>query len=205
MLLYTMTEDEIVNEINKDIQWVLCGINLHTERATRRVNKFNRKKFPISLRYKFITPNANTLYVTYVYTTTRTIFNIKLKFDFLMNNSKGKYKMLEVTLTPYNTIETISVFSGHFFDRYVERLNLKNSVNAIEHFISHYYRGTYHVKDGKVFEPYPFGVGLGNLNGHKFIYINTFIATDMFYKEQSELTKIIQQNHIPSFSMVTIL
>ena len=206
MLLHTMSETEIINEVEKDLRWLLAEAFANESRATRKISKFNRKKFPASVTYKYTTPNYNCAYVTYIYVATRTKTDCYLKFNVLMKTGDGRYKVLEVTYKPDHTLEIITIFSAHFFERYVERLNIKQSgIGVVEHFIKHYYHGTFHCKDEQVFEPYPFGVGLGNWSGGKIMYINTFIANDMFFKEQQELANIITTQHNPSWKMVTIL
>lgn len=206
MLLHTMTETEIINEVERDLRWLLNEAFSNESRARRKINKFNRKKFPASVTYQFTTPHNNIAFVSYIYVVTRTQTECYLKFDFVMKTSDGRCKMLEVSYKPDYTLELISVFSAHFFERYIERLNIKQiGIGAIEHFIKHYYRGTFHCENEQVFEPYPFGVGLGNWNGSKIMYINTFISNDMFFEEQQDLVNIINTQHNQSWKMVTIL
>ena len=123
-----------------------------------------------------------------------------------MRNHIGKQVLVEVAMDN-KTIGSIAIYSAHFFDRYAERLGLDvKGVSAIEHFITHYLRGTYHKVDGKIFEPYPFGVGLGTYNTDKtFMYINTFVSNELLFDNQQEIVDIIKNKYNASRDITTII
>lgn len=205
MLLHTMTEAEIKKEIERDLRWALNEFETNSAAAFRKVNKLNRKKFPASVTYKRISPKNNTIYLTYVFTVTRTQLFCHIKICFLMTLGNGKHKLLETSIKPDHTPELIAIYASHFFDRYAERLNIKQTgLNAIEHFVYRYYHGTFHSANNKVFESYPFGIGLGNWDGGKIMYINTFVANDMCFDDQIERIEVIKAKHNPSLQMTTI-
>ena len=205
MLLHTMTEAEIKKEIERDLRWALNEFESNSAAALRKVNKLNRKKFPASVTYKCTSPKNNTIYLTYVFTVTRKQLYCHIKICLLMTLGNGKHKLLETSIKPDNTPELIAIYASHFFDRYAERLNIKQTgLNAIEHFVYRYYHGTFHSANNKVFESYPFGIGLGNWDGGQIMYINTFVANDMCFDDQIERIEVIKAKHNPSLQMTTI-
>ena len=207
MLLYTMTDNEIKNEIQKELDFIFKKIAYREKRIINQVKRLKRGVFPICIKSELITNHNNVGYLVYVIEMTRTKLRIHCTAYFLMQNHIGKYKLVEVAVTNQG-LGSISIYSAHFFERYAERLELDvKGLSAIEHFISHYHRGTHYRESGKIFEPYPFGMGLGIYNNDDatLMYMNTFISNDLFYKEQKEITNIIKEKCTPSFTIKTIM
>lgn len=208
MLLYTMNDNEIRAEIKKDWKYLTDELEYRMNIVKNRLLKYNRKKFPICVKYKFTTHNNNNGYLVFFATSTRKDISVHCTIYFLMGNALGKNKVIEVRTPDCLLIDTISIFSSHFFDRYVERLKLSvKGLSAIEHFITHCHSTTYHYANGEVFEPYPFGVGLGTYNDtdKTMLFINTFINYDLLYDKQRVIAEIIEQKYTPPIKVQTIL
>lgn len=205
MLHYTMTENEIKNEIDREYQFLIEKANYRWQRFANEIKKENKSSFPICKQTEIVTPNNNKGYLVFVAQCRMYNLDISATAYFIMRNALGRATLVEVTFNP-KEIGTITTYSAHFFDRYVERLGLSvKGVSAIEHFITHYLRGTHYQNDGKVFESYPFGIGLGVYNDNKRImYINTFVSKDLLFKEQRNLINLINQ-HRQSLTIKTIL
>ena len=176
MLLYTMNDNEIRNEILKEKSFLTEKLRYRGNKILNQVKRSKNDVFPLCVKTEIKTPNNNVGFLVFVATKTAYAVSVKATTYFIMRNAVGRYRLVEVILnesTPF-----ISIYSAHFFERYVERLGLSvKGISAIEHFITHYYRGTNCQIEDNIYESYPFGMGLGvcNNNDLTFLYINTFI------------------------------
>ena len=206
MLLCTMNESEIKNEIQKEFNFLCDKINYRRERFVNQIKREKKAAFPICTKTDITTINNNKGYIVFIAECSTHCITSHATAYFIMRNHIGKQVLVEVAMDN-KTIGSIAIYSAHFFERYAERLGLDvKGVSAIEHFITHYLRGTYHKVDGKIFEPYPFGVGLGTYNTAKiFMYINTFVSNELLFANQQEIVDIIKNKYNASRDITTII
>lgn len=206
MLLCTMNESEIKNEIQKEFNFLCDKINYRRERFVNQIKREKKAAFPICTKTDITTINNNKGYIVFIAECSTHCITSHATAYFIMRNHIGKQVLVEVAMDN-KTIGSIAIYSAHFFERYAERLGLDvKGVSAIEHFITHYLRGTYHKVDGKIFEPYPFGVGLGTYNTDKtFMYINTFVSNELLFDNQQKIVDIIKNKYNASRDITTII
>lgn len=183
MLLNTMNDNEILNEIKRD--YTSCK-----EKIKYYHNKFNNsvrnKLFMTTDSYKMVTPNGNEWFTFYY----GNMLNKYYKHYVFMRNMDGSYKVLSINIQN-NDVYGITIFSAHFFDRYRERYHKNRPIPFKTLFYDFLSKNPIFLSIGTDEGNYTImreGIGLVEFSSIKNVcYVNTFITRDMLKSDQKEL------------------
>lgn len=183
MLLSTMTDNEILNEIKKDF-------NYSFEKGFYYRNKFLKK---IKKRYKaetalhtWETPRHNIWYSLCTFDG----YQMKHRFFVLLKNKNGSHKMVAPSIENEKIVDGITIFSNHFFDRYRQRYlgNINYTFSEVfEKFISKNTDYLSSCTDDGLYTIFNEGIGLTTKGENNVYYVNTFIARDMLSNNQHKV------------------
>ena len=192
MLLNTMTDVEIFNEIKKDYRSCKEKINYYHGKFAKSV----KNKFCFNAdTYKMTSPNNNEWITFYFHSKTPNGWEIYYKHYVFMRNMDGTYKVLSINIEN-NDVQTITIFSAHFFQRYKERFCNNKQYAFKDLFLMFLLKNPYFLsvqtKEGG-YTVMNEGVGLVNFGSTPNVcYVNTFITKDMLKPKQlAELNFIL--------------
>lgn len=208
MIVPTMNNQEIANEIARDIHKVLIkGVELTyslRRKAIKSRNKYARGFF------KFISKNHNQwLFICQYFKKEQVLIALAYYVDQYGFNA----------LMTDSSQDKLSHFSSHFLDRYNQRFLKQPTLSKIEILKTFMEKNSYGtIQDipdkgdmkNRIFVKYADGVGLGYYEVvfgsiHRINHIKTFISEDMIFSSQqgdfNEMSKLHQKytNEIFSF------
>ena len=189
MLLNTMTDIEIFNEIKKDYHSCREKINYYHNKFSKSV----RNKFCFETDcYKMISPNHNEWITFYFHHKTPNGWEIYYKHYVFMRNMDGTYKAISINILN-NEVNNLTIFSSHFFQRYRERFCKNSKYNFKELFLFFLLNNpcfkSFNTNDG-CYTVMNEGVGLLKFGSTPNVcYVNTFITKDMLKPKQIEVLK----------------
>lgn len=206
MIVPTMTDEQIKNEVRKDLVPILYKFESGKKAYRRKILKTKAHTFPVITETEFVSPRSNK-WLLYQLSEHKREFEgkEKRKFVCIAHDHKGRKSAYEFNISTGGII--IFRFSAHFFDRYKERMKLAEKGDDV---IKTYFRRnkSYMIgtdaplfsENGK-YETVIFtedGVGLGVLRDG-MILIATFLPVKYFSKTQREYYKHFEEYAIPSW------
>lgn len=186
MLVNTMSDQEILNEIRRDYNSCREKINYYHDKFKRAL----RKKSSCIDYYKLISPNGNEWNTFYI----SRGFEMFYKHYVFLRNNDGSYKVLSVNLDKTGVIG-VTIFSSHFFQRYQERYYKNEKYSFRELFLKFLTRNNYFLSidtDDGGYTIMSDGIGLTYLGEIETVcYVNTFITKDMLKPNQLKKLDIL--------------
>lgn len=196
MIVHTMTELQIRQELMKDIVEVNSLFIRKSKAYRRRVVKTTDRRLPLIVDHDWVSPRNNK-WLLYQLSENRKQYGgkEKRKYACIAHDSKGRKSAYEFYI--YSKSAWVIRFSAHFFDRYRERMRYSEKGDElIKRFFKQnrsYMIGSesLYLLENEEYEAAVFcedGVGLGRLQG-VMIAVATFIPKRYFSKGQKEVYK----------------
>jgi hypothetical protein len=188
-----MNMNEYKNGIKKDIPFLCHKINECKKIFCKEVKNKNNFFQLYKKLFSFVTNNGNKGYIVMITPSYGQRLEPYFLIYFLVNTNIGE-KLVSLFLTPTNEIKKLNIFSAHFFERYIERLNLDISHNeAIKHFIlnnENIIGGV--VKEKQLIGILNNGIAIGSYENED-CYYNTFISKEMSQGKQTYFQTAINE------------
>lgn len=204
MIIYTMSEKEIREELLLDMASMMIKLSHEQNAYRRRVIKATR--FPLLAGGVRTSPRKNRWVVLQCSESKKEIDGKeKRKFACIVNDSKARKSAYEHFI--YSKGHWILRFSAHFFDRYKERMDLEEKgEELIKVFFSNNRKYMLAIDSLIISEDVEYqavifmeeGVGLGKIQG-SMVMIATFLPTRFYNKGLKELYKQYESTAVDSW------
>lgn len=205
MIVYTMTESEVVQEVTSDMVNAFKYSDAKDQKFRRMVIKSNR--FPVYAHSIYTSPRKNIWLILFEARTKKEIGeDCRITFVTCYNSPHGYYAVM-VSFT--NNRQHLIMYPPHFFSRYAERCGI--NLSGIDLMIRYFKMNAsyvYALKDvslsnslirTEVYGSSKEGVAMGFRSVEGNILFKTFITYDMTKGEQitnfAENEKIRQEIH----------
>lgn len=197
MLVYSMTENEIRNEIAKDTPNIAIQIKYYLKNFIKSNKHRLPRMYPAYTFYQFKTKRNNDILLLIDVPEYRLRNNPHFGVYFMTKTPNGLFKVYQCN-TFGDDNQNFIVFTNHFIKRYNERMGLgyTNEVEILKYFIKHNAGCVIRYDDD---EPNKFygitadGMVFGYSNENGFVYQTTFVDNTKLFDNQLEFANGIDE------------
>lgn len=197
MILPTMSEDEIRQEIDKDT----LEINFHIKQCIGKFKKANKHRlprmYPTLSFYRFTTSRKNDILLLLDAEEYKKRNNPEYGVYFITKTLRGLTKIYQCAcFGQYD--QDFLIFTNHFIKRYNERMNLKlaDDIDVLKHFITNNAASMIKFDDenpNMFYGTITTGMIFGLRKDNGFTYQTTFVDNTKLFTNQTEFVNAIKE------------